>query len=245
MPHGAVHVHRYRSRALDGRTRRVHVYTPPDYEKKAGAKYPVLYLIHGSGDTDGCWTELGRAHYILDNLIAQKKARPMIVVMPDAHALPPLPGAGPGRGLENIRGLPARPPGGGAAAGRGALPGEADASPRGPSSACRWAAARLWRSGCATPTSSPGSAASPRPATPRRCSPRWPIRRPGQEAALALAELRQGRRRLPAHGGSGRQVAREKGRQAHLVPHRRRPRLAGLARPPGRDRPRLFSAAGS
>jgi enterochelin esterase-like enzyme len=102
VPHGAVHVHRYRSRALDGRVRRLHVYTPPDYERRAGVKYPVLYLIHGSGDTDGCWTELGRAHYILDNLIAQKKAQPMIVVMPDAHALPPLPGAGPGRGLENI-----------------------------------------------------------------------------------------------------------------------------------------------
>jgi enterochelin esterase-like enzyme len=102
VPHGAVHVHRYRSRALEGRVRRIHVYTPPDYEKRTGVKYPVLYLIHGSGDTDGCWTELGRAHHILDNLIAQKKAQPMIVVMPDAHALPPLPGAGPGRGLQNI-----------------------------------------------------------------------------------------------------------------------------------------------
>ena len=103
VPHGAVHFHNYRSRALEGRTRRVHVYTPPDYEKKTGQKYPVLYLIHGSGDNDACWTQLGRAHYILDNLIAQKKAKPMVVVMPDAHALPPIPNAGPGRGLENIK----------------------------------------------------------------------------------------------------------------------------------------------
>ena len=103
VPHGTVHVHHYKSRALEGRTRRVHVYTPPDYEKKAGQKYPALYLIHGSGDNDACWTEHGRAHYIFDNLIAQKKARPMVVIMPDAHALPPIPGGGPGRGVENLK----------------------------------------------------------------------------------------------------------------------------------------------
>jgi enterochelin esterase family protein len=107
VPHGALVVHQYRSRALEGRTRRLHVYTPPDYEKKSGQKYPVLYLIHGSGDNDACWTQLGHAHQIFDNLIAQKKVRPMVVVMPDAHALPPQPpspaGAGPSRGLDNLR----------------------------------------------------------------------------------------------------------------------------------------------
>jgi enterochelin esterase-like enzyme len=103
VPHGTLHVHRYRSPALEGRVRRVHIYTPPDYEKRTSQKYPLLVLIHGSGDTDACWTEHGRAHHILDNLIAQKRARPMVLVMPDAHALPPQPGSGPGRGLENVR----------------------------------------------------------------------------------------------------------------------------------------------
>jgi enterochelin esterase family protein len=64
----------------------MHVYTPPGYDNATGASYPTLYLFHGSGDNDACWTELGRAHWILDNLISQGKARPMIVVMTDGHA---------------------------------------------------------------------------------------------------------------------------------------------------------------
>ena len=81
--HGAVARVHYRSSVL-GRTRRMHVYTPPGYE--AGTeKYPVLYLLHGAGDSDDSWTSVGRANFILDNLIAAKKAKPMIVVMPEGH----------------------------------------------------------------------------------------------------------------------------------------------------------------
>jgi enterochelin esterase-like enzyme len=85
VPHGAVAVHHYYSRDLN-RWRRVHVYTPPGYEA-VWKKYPVLYLFHGSGDNDATWSELGRANVIMDNLIAAKKAKPMIIVMPDGHPL--------------------------------------------------------------------------------------------------------------------------------------------------------------
>src|SRR5207302_10947600 len=68
-----------------GAKRRVHVYTPPGYEKNS-QKYPVLYLFHGSGDNDATWTSVGRAQFITDNLIDQHKAVPMIIVMPDGHA---------------------------------------------------------------------------------------------------------------------------------------------------------------
>jgi enterochelin esterase-like enzyme len=57
---------------------------PPGY-LKGSTKYPVLYLVHGAGDSDDSWTGVGRAHYILDNLIAAGKARPMIIVMPFGH----------------------------------------------------------------------------------------------------------------------------------------------------------------
>lgn len=82
-PKGVVHMHWYASKAT-GTTRRLHVYTPPGYEK--GGKYPVLYLLHGSGDDDSGWSSyFGRANIILDKLIAQKQAVPMIVVMPFGH----------------------------------------------------------------------------------------------------------------------------------------------------------------
>jgi enterochelin esterase family protein len=86
VPHGAVARVTYKSSAL-GKNRRMHVYTPPGYE--AGTeKYPVLYLFHGAGDSDDSWTSVGRANFILDNLIAAKKAKPMIVVMPSGHTGP-------------------------------------------------------------------------------------------------------------------------------------------------------------
>jgi enterochelin esterase-like enzyme len=86
VPHGAVARVYYHSAAL-GRDRRMHVYTPPGYE--AGTdKYPVLYLLHGAGDSDDSWTSVGRANFILDNLIVAKKAKPMIVVMPAGHTGP-------------------------------------------------------------------------------------------------------------------------------------------------------------
>jgi enterochelin esterase-like enzyme len=83
VPHGAVATVTYKSTAA-GKNRRAHVYTPPGYESGTD-KYPVLYLLHGAGDCDHSWTSVGRAHDILDNLIAAKKAKPMIVVMPAGH----------------------------------------------------------------------------------------------------------------------------------------------------------------
>ncbi len=86
VPHGTLHVHHYRSKSL-GRVRRLHVYTPPGYERSQG-RYPVLFLQHGYGDNDASWTVYGHAHDVLDNLIARKKAQPMVVVMMDGHPLP-------------------------------------------------------------------------------------------------------------------------------------------------------------
>lgn len=83
VPHGAVASITYKS-ATVGRNRRAHVYTPPGYETSTD-KYPVFYLLHGAGDCDDSWTSVGRAADILDNLIAAKKAKPMIVVMPAGH----------------------------------------------------------------------------------------------------------------------------------------------------------------
>ena len=83
VPHGAVASVTYYSTALK-KFRRMHVYTPPGYENSK-EKYPVFYLLHGSGDNDDAWTSVGRAGFILDNLIAEKKAKPMIVVMPASH----------------------------------------------------------------------------------------------------------------------------------------------------------------
>jgi enterochelin esterase-like enzyme len=82
VPHGALATVRYVAASLNNARREMVVYTPPGYEKSSG-RYPVLYLIHGGGDTAISWSTVGRANDILDNLIAaDKKARPMIVVMP-------------------------------------------------------------------------------------------------------------------------------------------------------------------
>jgi len=86
VPHGAVAQVTYWSQTLK-RPRRMHVYTPPGYEK-GGSKYPVFYLLHGAMDCDASWSTVGRAGFILDNLIAGGKARPMIVVMPAGHTGP-------------------------------------------------------------------------------------------------------------------------------------------------------------
>jgi len=83
VPHGAVAAITYYSTALKG-YRRMHIYTPPGYEVNS-TKYPVFYLLHGAGDSDDSWTSVGRAGFILDNLIADKKAKPMVVVMPAGH----------------------------------------------------------------------------------------------------------------------------------------------------------------
>jgi enterochelin esterase family protein len=83
VPHGAIHVHWYDSKSV-GALRSFYVYTPPGYEKGKN-KYPVLYLLHGSGDTESGWVTIGRANMIVDNLIADKKAVPMVIVMPFGH----------------------------------------------------------------------------------------------------------------------------------------------------------------
>ncbi len=84
VPHGTVHVHRYHSRSLDT-TRGLYVYTPPGYETSPQVKYPVLYLLHGSGDTEDAWTIVGRANVIADNALASERANPMIIAMPYGH----------------------------------------------------------------------------------------------------------------------------------------------------------------
>jgi len=86
VPHGAVAEVSYYSNSLK-RERRMHVYTPPGYESGKG-RYPVFYLLHGAYDNDDAWTTVGCAANILDNLIAQGKAKPMVVVMPDGHTGP-------------------------------------------------------------------------------------------------------------------------------------------------------------
>lgn len=91
VPHGAVIAIDYWSTTL-GAKRRAHIYTPPGYMKGGTTKYPVLYLVHGAGDSDDSWTSVGHANYILDNLIAAGKAKPMIVVMPFGHT-PDRPGS--------------------------------------------------------------------------------------------------------------------------------------------------------
>ena len=81
-PHGNVTKVWYDSPTL-GKQRRMTVYTPAGYEKNTRTKYPVLYLLHGSGGDEDAWSDLGRAVQILDNLIAEGKAEPMILVMPN------------------------------------------------------------------------------------------------------------------------------------------------------------------
>ncbi len=81
VPHGEIRIRWYESSAL-GEPRRMHVYTPPDYDQSQ-ASHPVLYLLHGGGDDDAAWSTIGRAGFILDNLIAAGKVEPMIVVMPN------------------------------------------------------------------------------------------------------------------------------------------------------------------
>ncbi len=86
VPQGALHSHSYFSKTL-GYARHLTVYTPPGYQGKS-APLPVLYLAHGFGDNERTWTTHGKAHWMADALIAAGKATAMVIVMPDAHALP-------------------------------------------------------------------------------------------------------------------------------------------------------------
>lgn len=83
VPHGTFTRHWYKSKAT-GTTRSVHVYAPPDYAT-ADKSYPVLYLLHGSGDDDRHWSLLGQANVIADNLLAEGKTVPCLIVMTEGH----------------------------------------------------------------------------------------------------------------------------------------------------------------
>lgn len=86
VPHGTLSYRYYTSPELGGRP--VIIYTPPGYEKDVSKKYPTLYLLHGTTDTEEAWTKVGRSNIILDNLIHAGKAQPMIIVMPYGRAYP-------------------------------------------------------------------------------------------------------------------------------------------------------------
>ncbi len=128
VPHGQVSQRWYYSK-VTGAWRRCFVYTPPDYETNARSRYPVLYLLHGWGENEQGWHTQGHVDLIMDNLIAAKKAKPMIVVMDNLNAVKP----GEDASLYAARGIIARrsmadvapPPGGRGAApagGRGGFP---------------------------------------------------------------------------------------------------------------------------
>jgi enterochelin esterase family protein len=84
VPHGKIQYRFYESKTL-GHTRPLVIYTPPGYDPSSSVTYPVLYLIHGATDTHETWYKVGRINLILDNLIAQGKAKKMIIVMPYAN----------------------------------------------------------------------------------------------------------------------------------------------------------------
>lgn len=95
VPHGKVEVNWHKAKTVSGETRSFLVYTPPDYDADPGRRYPVLYLLHGNNDRPQGWIDVGNLNHLLDNLLAEKKAVPMIVVMPFGHVAPfgqPAPG---------------------------------------------------------------------------------------------------------------------------------------------------------
>ncbi len=90
VPHGNVLIKNYYSKVAKS-WRHIFVYTPPDYEKNTSTRYPVLYLQHGGGEDERVWIEMGRTNLILDNLIAEGKIRPFIVVMETSAVGPQFP----------------------------------------------------------------------------------------------------------------------------------------------------------
>ncbi len=132
VPHGEIRARWYKAKS-NGESRQAYIYTPPDYDKDASARYPVLYLQHGMLENQRSWPMQGKTNFILDNLIAEGKAKPMIVVMEDGGIAqgmggprgrgPGGPGGAPGRG--GVGGGPTSAPAtqsaarGGSAGGRG------------------------------------------------------------------------------------------------------------------------------
>jgi enterochelin esterase-like enzyme len=84
VPHGDIRIKNYFSNVTNS-WRQMYIYTPPGYDENQGEKYPVLYILHGGGEDETGWARQGKANLILDNLIAEKKAKPMLIVMPDAN----------------------------------------------------------------------------------------------------------------------------------------------------------------
>jgi enterochelin esterase-like enzyme len=125
VPHGTVQAVWYPSPTLKMARRRMMVYTPPGYESSR-QRYPVLYLLHGGGGDEDAWLTMGRANIILDNLIAQGKTKPMVVVMPNGNATQSVSqgyGFGPTPARQSVQ-APAPPPIQDAArAGRAGAPG--------------------------------------------------------------------------------------------------------------------------
>jgi enterochelin esterase family protein len=127
VPHGQVSQRWYYSK-VTGTWRRCYVYTPPEYETNSRSRYPVLYLLHGWGENEQGWHTQGHVDFIMDNLIAEKKAKPMLIVMDNLNAVKP----GEDASLYAARGTIARltvadaaPAGGGRGApgaGRGGFP---------------------------------------------------------------------------------------------------------------------------
>jgi enterochelin esterase family protein len=118
VPHGNVLLENYYSTVTES-WRHIFVYTPPDYEKNTSARYPVLYLQHGGGEDQRVWIEMGRTNLILDNLIAEGKAKPFIVVMETSAARKP------GEPIPQMRAPGAPAPGQGAPGGQqGPRPGQ-------------------------------------------------------------------------------------------------------------------------
>lgn len=105
VPHGTIRIETYNSKAV-GAPRTLWIYTPPGYDR-GNTRYPVFYLLHGSGNIDSSWMLTGRANYIMDNLIAEGKAKPMIIVNPLGYAR-----QGVGLGPEPPAATPAAGPGG-------------------------------------------------------------------------------------------------------------------------------------
>src|SRR5215471_9800153 len=135
VPHGEVRERQYYSK-VTGNWRRAYVYTPPEYESNTRTRYPVLYLLHGWGENEQGWDLQGHVDFIMDNLIAEKKAKPMIIVMENLNAVKP----GADASLYAARSIIARPsvadvlpppgaaPGGRAPGGRGGFPANWDAT---------------------------------------------------------------------------------------------------------------------
>jgi enterochelin esterase-like enzyme len=117
VPHGQIRSHWYHTKG--GELRQAFVYTPPGYDTSTSKRYPVLYLQHGMGEDRRAWPNQGRTNFILDNLIAEGRAVPMIVVMEDGGITPGIGGRGGGPGP----GAGGPPPGAGGARGPGGPPG--------------------------------------------------------------------------------------------------------------------------